>query len=62
MRVCHTKTKYADMAELAALNTSAASGRYSEREKVQRSKLCELLCEHIILGTANRLAYARLPR
>lgn len=29
---------FADMAELAALNTSAAGGRCNECEKVQRSK------------------------
>ena len=36
----------ADVAELAALNTSAAGGRCSEYEKVQRSK-------SLISGTAN---------
>lgn len=30
--------QFADMAELAALNTSAAGGRCNECEKVQRSK------------------------
>ncbi len=42
---------FAPVAELAASNTSAAGGRYSECEKVQRSK-------SKILGTANGLAGA----
>ncbi len=48
------KTIYAGMAELVALNLSAAGGRLSEGEKVQRSKF-------LISGTANRIAVAWLP-